>query len=170
MPLAMAVDLNSAQQQGDFYDLFLMALCVWREARGQSMEAKRCVSWVIRNRADQPGWWGGPSIASVVLKPWQFSSFNQHDPNSSKLPLPADPSWVASLIAAQEGFTKSAKDPTLGATHYYDRSLDPDQNKPDHQPVWAVDGSYSLLADVGDFHFYKAAHSMGGHDLEGYKS
>lgn len=158
MPLAMAVDLNSAQQQGDFYDLFLMALCVWREARGQSMEAKRCVAWVIRNRADKPGWWGGPSIASVVLRPWQFSSFNQHDPNACKLPLPADPSWISSLIAAQEGFTKSTVDPSQGATHYYDKSLDPDTNsgRADKRPVWAIDGSYSLLTDIGDFHFYKA--------------
>lgn len=143
------IDLNAPQQQGDFYDLFLMALCVWREARGESMEGKRAVAWVIRNRADKPSWWGGPSIASVVLHPYQFSSFNHNDPNASKFPQPADPSWVASLIAAQEAAFKSAIDPTGGAVDYFDKSMDADP------PPWAKDGSLNHCCDIGDIHFYK---------------
>jgi len=63
------------------------------------------------------------------------------------VPEPQDPSWIASLIAAQE------------ATHYYDRSLDPDPatNKPDRRPKWATDGSMIKTADIEAFHFYRLA-------------
>ena len=145
----LTVDLTTPQQQGDFYDLFLMALCVWREARGETMDAKKAVAWVIRNRADRPSWWGGPSVASVVLHPYQFSSFNHNDPNSSKLPTPGDPSWSASLIAAQIAFVKSESDPTSGAVDYYDRSMDADP------PPWAKDGSLVLSCNIGALRFFK---------------
>jgi N-acetylmuramoyl-L-alanine amidase len=147
----LTIDLTNAEQQGQFYDLFLMALCVWREARGEPMEAKRAVGWVIRNRADKPGWWGGPSIASVVLHPYQFSSFNHNDPNSTKMPAPQDPSWIASLMAAQEAFAKSTSDPTGGAVDYYDKSMD------SNPPPWATDGALVHACDLGSFHFFKAA-------------
>jgi N-acetylmuramoyl-L-alanine amidase len=143
------IDLTSPAQQGEFYDLFLMALCVWREARGESMEGKRAVAWVVRNRADHPAWWGGPSIASVVLHPSQFSSFNHNDPNSSKLPYPPDPGWVSSLLAAQEAMYKTAPDITNGAVDYYDKSMD------ENPPLWARDGSLVHCGDIDDFHFYR---------------
>ena len=147
--MTLNIDLTAPQQQGDFYDLFLMALCVWREARGEPMEAKRAVAWVIRNRADKPSWWGGPSIASVVLHPYQFSSFNRNDPNSSKLPKPDDPSWIASLMAAQDACDHVGPDPTSGAVDYFDKSMDADP------PPWATDKSMVHCCDLGDFHFYK---------------
>jgi len=65
--------------------LDLMKLCVWREARGEGMLGKRGVAQVIQNRANDPSWWGH-DIRSVILKPWQFSSFNMADPNSEKWP------------------------------------------------------------------------------------
>lgn len=149
--MTLAIDVNSPQQLGDFYDLFLMALCVWREARGESMEAKRAVAWVIRNRADKPSWWGGPSIASVVLHPYQFSSFNHNDPNATKMPTPQDPAWIASLIAAYEAYAKSSNDISEGSVDYFDKSMDA------NPPPWAIDGSLEHVCDLGSFHFYKPA-------------
>ena len=147
----LSIDLTVPQQQATFYDLFLMALCIWREARGESIDVKRAVGWVIRNRADHPGWWGGPSIVSVVLHPWQFSSFNRNDPNSVKFPTPSDPSWIASLMAAQRAFDRVGPDPTGGALDYFDRSMD------SNPPPWATDGSMTKCCDIGDIHFYKKA-------------
>lgn len=149
MPLN--IDLTVPQQQAEFYDLFLMSLCVWREARGETVETKRAVAWVIRNRADHPGWWGGPSIASVVLHPWQFSSFNRGDVNSVKWPAPADPSWISTLMAAQRAYNRVGPDPTCGAMDYFDRSMDL------NPPPWARDGSMLHCCDVGNIHFYRMA-------------
>jgi spore germination cell wall hydrolase CwlJ-like protein len=151
IPGEFYVDLTSPSHQEEFYDLFILALCIWREARGESIDTKRAVAWVIRNRADHPGWWGGPSIVSVVLHPWQFSSFNHADPNSTKLPQPDDPSWIASLMAAQRAYNRVGPDPTAGAVLYFDKSMDSDP------PPWSKDNSMTHCCDVGAIHFFRRA-------------
>ena len=65
--------------------------------------------------------------------PWQYSSFNENDPNSTRFPAPTDPSYQDSLQAAEE--VLGVADTTRGATRYYDKSLDP------RPPKWATDGS-----------------------------
>ena len=149
MPLN--IDLSSGTVDADFYDTFLMALCCWREARGEIVAGKYAVCWSIKNRADHPSWWGGPSISSVVLKPMQYSSFNANDPNATKFPLPTDTSWTASLLAAGQVLAGMLVDPTMGATHYFDSSMDA------NPPVWAKDGSKVLTVTIGNLHFWKLA-------------
>lgn len=125
----------------DAYERVLLALCCWREARGESIQAQRGVIWVILNRADKPSWWG-KDIVSVVLQPSQFSSFNKGDPNALLFPQSSDIVFrEIVLLAADPGL-----DPTFGATHY--NSL-PDDN----QPSWAAE--MTKTADIGAFHFYK---------------
>ena len=41
-------------------------------------------AWVIRNRADNPRWWGN-DITDVCLKKYQFSCWNHNDPNYPRL-------------------------------------------------------------------------------------
>src|SRR5262245_20911607 len=65
-------------------DLDVMARPVWGEARGEPLDGKTAVAWVIKNRADHPGWWGH-GIAGVCRQPWQFSCWNPDDPNRAKL-------------------------------------------------------------------------------------
>lgn len=113
------------------YQFILVALCVWREARGESIDAKRAVAWCIHNRASRPSWWGR-SHAEVVLKPYQFSSFNQGDPNAVKFPADGDPAWQDSLAVTGEMFAGRSIDPTDGSTHYYDDSI------ASHPPAWAA--------------------------------
>jgi len=150
--MALEIDLSDGSiQQGDFYDLFLLALCIWRESRGEILQAKQAVAWTIKNRASNPSWWGGPSLVSVILKPWQFSSFNAKDPNSVKFPQPTDTSWQASLEIAQQVVNGTVPDPTSGATSYFDKSLDA------NPPSWATVGSMILTANIGNLHFYKRA-------------
>lgn len=63
----------------------LAALCVWREARGESIAAKLGVVWVLRNRCEMaPAQGFKRDMAGNILKPWAFSSFNADDPNSLK--------------------------------------------------------------------------------------
>jgi hypothetical protein len=85
---------------------------------------------------------------SIILKPWQFSSFNVSDLNSVKFPLETDTSWTDSCQAVDE-VAGGCVDPTGGATSYFDRSLD------SNPPKWSTDGSTAHCADLGGFHFFK---------------
>lgn len=136
----------------DMYALILLALCIWREARGELVTTKEAVAWSIRNRVDNPRWWGH-SWSGIILMPWQYSSFNRSDPNATKWPTPNDPAWIESLTVAQQVFLADASlpDPTHGATSYFDNSLDTDP------PKWATDGSMVKTVDFGRLHFYKLA-------------
>lgn len=138
------------------YDFILLSLCVWREARGEPLSTKQAVAWTIRNRVLNPGWWGSGWVG-VILHPYQFSSFNANDPNATKLPLTSDLSWQDCQATAQgvyspdPGTQPSLPDNSLGATFYYDKSLD---NNP---PAWSTDGSMIKTVDIGHLHFYKRA-------------
>jgi hypothetical protein len=80
----------------------LVALCVWREARGEPYEAKLGVVWVLRNRSKMSPAQGWPDTPDAnVLKPFQFSSFNSNDPNANLYPVGTqDPAFADCLKAA----------------------------------------------------------------------
>lgn len=61
-------------------DIDILARTIYGEARGEPWEGKIAVAWVVRNRAERGGWWGD-TIREVCLKPWQFSCWNETDPN-----------------------------------------------------------------------------------------
>jgi N-acetylmuramoyl-L-alanine amidase len=128
------------------YELILLMLCIWREARGESMDAKHAVGWCIRNRVMKPGktWWGD-DWETVILKPWQFSSFNPNDPNATKFPLPGDPSFSECLLAAKHVYDATFPDQTLGSTSYHDTSIAP--------PFWAA--VMDKTVQIGRLIFYK---------------
>lgn len=71
----------------------LIALCIWREAANQNLAAKYGVACVIRNRKDQEPKYGEDWLG-VITRKWQFSSFNEDDPNSKKWPQEQDPAWL----------------------------------------------------------------------------
>lgn len=138
------------------YDFILFALCIWREARGEALNTKQAVAWSIRNRVLNPGWWGH-SFETVILMPYQYSSFNRTDPNATKLPMMTDPTWADCLLVSQQVYSTDPQtapqipDPTNGATSYFDASMDA------NPPTWATDGSMKKTADIGRIHFYKKA-------------
>lgn len=125
----------------------LMALCVWREARGQSPEAKLGVIHVIRNRcamAPAQGFKADP--VANILKPWAFSSFMESDPNSVKYPdtdevLGNSSVWQECLDAVDS----VEADPTLGAVFYFSAPL----AQPPH--AW---GAVRHTADIDGLHFF----------------
>jgi spore germination cell wall hydrolase CwlJ-like protein len=145
---------------GKAYQLLMAALCVWREARGESGEVQRAVAWTIRNRsnvdegrsvAKQPPRFGGPQLAGVVTKHFQFSSFNAGDPNATKFPLESEPigwkAWESCMREVDNVYYAGAPDPTNGATHYFDASLD------NNLPTWAQ--QMTRTAVIGRLRFYK---------------
>ncbi|MBE7619281.1 cell wall hydrolase [Komagataeibacter sp. FXV2] len=96
------------------------ARTAWGEARGDGLPGMQAVLNVIGNRAASPGWWGR-SIASVCLCPWQFSCWNEDDPNASKCDdvTQTDPQFrVACALAAQLVAGRLA-DITGGADSYF---------------------------------------------------
>lgn len=111
------------QPYDNLSDLTLLELCVWREAQNQGSEGMRAVAWSIKNRVDKPCWWG-KDWASVILKPWQYSSFNLSDPNYRKWPSDTDAAFATACDVCTKVYVGSdTQDPTDGATHYYDTSI-----------------------------------------------
>ena len=128
-----------------YYEDFLLALCLWREARGESFEAKLAVRHVIMNRAADPRW--PDDYAGVILQPKQFSSFSAGDPNAVKFPALGDPSWIQCCHVAM---VASIEDPTKGATFYHSgpREKLPERCQRDFPPE-------KLTAKIGAFSFYR---------------
>jgi cell wall hydrolase len=134
----------------NYNDRDLLALCIWREARGESYDAKFAVGCSIRNRVQHPRWWGR-DWRSVILDPWQYSSFNSNDPNSKKFPAPLDEPSFGDSERAANAVMSGIPDTTGGAVSYFDRSLDSDP------PEWAVSPEFVHSGDIGHFHFYALA-------------
>jgi spore germination cell wall hydrolase CwlJ-like protein len=122
------------------YDKLIVALCLWREARGCAQDARRGVLHVILNRSRDKRY---PRVLSeVVLQRAQFSSFTPGDPNAAKLPHWDDPAWRQCCDLVDD----PGEDPTSGATHY--------ESCPENaEPKWA--NSSKRTAVIGPFEFYK---------------
>ncbi|MCC8991403.1 MAG: cell wall hydrolase [Streptococcus sp.] len=109
-------------------DLDVMALTVWAESRGESIQGQTAVAWVIKNRWLHPRWWSrhrdsipDDTIAAVCRDPWQFSAWNPHDPNRQRLEgtkLLSDLSFKAIRKICEMVLRDELPDPTGGADHY----------------------------------------------------
>ena len=111
----------------DLLRRFALALCVWREARGESVRGKTLVAQVIANRVADPRW--PNTVSEVVLQPKQFSSFNRSDPNSRKFPTEGDPAWIESVTAADVVLT--TENPITTSNHYHTTAVHPAWADPD---------------------------------------
>lgn len=126
------------------WEVALLALTLWREARGESVDAQRAVGWSIRNRVTKGGWFGD-GWAAVLSKPFQYSSLAAPgDANLVKWPEAYEASWQMCMAIATEIHAGEGADPTQNATHYFS------QNEP---PLWAYKMRHTV--DVGAFHFYE---------------
>lgn len=125
----------------------LLALLLWREARGEDFDTIRAVAWSVRNRVNKPQWWG-TDWTSVMEHRAQYSSMTiLGDPNTVKWPLANDAKWHDCMDIANEVCNGGLVDMAQGATSYFDRSLD--TNPPD----WSAKMKHVM--DSGNFHFYK---------------
>lgn len=106
---------------------------------------KRGVAHVIMNRVKANKFFGH-DISSVILKPYQFSSFNATDPNADKWPLETDSSWMDSQAAAKQVIGWADPDLTSGALYYFSPPL---SNAP---RAW---GSVGVTLVVGNLTFCK---------------
>ena len=136
-----------SQAYSELSDLSLLALCCYREARGETIFAKRAVCHVIKNRTLKPGWWGN-DWKSVILKPFQFSSFNSFDPNINVWPGDNEASWTDCLAAASAVMVGDDPDSTEGATYYHDTSMR-------WPAAWGNEADYVNTLNVGRLRFYR---------------
>jgi len=135
------------------WEVYMLALAMWREARNQPFEVIAIVGCSMRNRVLRPRWWG-KTYVEVVLCRDQYSSFNREDPNAVKFPAFADQVFPVCLSLAAAIHDGVLPDKADGTDSYFDRSLD------DHPPSWATDGSKTHVMDAGDFHFYRTLDAM----------
>jgi len=107
-----------------------MARTLYGEVRGEGWEGKVAVAWVIRHRAEKPGWWG-TDITSVCKAKQQFSCWNKNDPNLPKLTSVtiAHPAFRECLAAAAAVLSNNIPDPVKGATHYHTKGVAPAWSK-----------------------------------------
>lgn len=132
-------------------DRDILARTLWGEARGEDFIGQIAVAWTVRNRVfdgKTKSWWG-EGYAGVCLKPWQFSCWNENDPNHAYLsgvkPIPAR-ELARARMAADHVIDSKAPDPTKGATHYYATTMK-------RAPTWTKGAKQTLK--LGDHVFFK---------------
>ena len=106
------------------FDLQIAARTVYGEARGEPDDGQLAVAHVIVNRLRTNRW--GPTLANVCVAPFQFSSWNNNDPNRPLMMalMEDDPALTKPLRFLQDALV-GAPDPTMGACWYYAVSLVP---------------------------------------------
>ena len=117
-------------------DILIAAKTIYGESRGEDYPTKLAVAHVILNRwrrAQRAGTTKDSTIARVCYRDMQFSTWNANDPNFQAVQL-ADVMQEAfrdSMRAILEAVNQ-AHDPTGGALHYHDESID--NPWPEHNP------------------------------------
>lgn len=119
---------------------FTLALCTWREARGESTLGKLLVAQTVENRVRDPRW--PETYIGVITQPWQFSSFNKGDPNALEFPPELDRAWPDCVAVAAAVLDTPA--PFTAANHYHATSV---------APNWAQPGK--IVAREGRHLFYR---------------
>lgn len=129
------------------WEYYLLALCLWREARGEGYDAQCGVVWTVLNRLKARSWFG-LSISEIVTKPWQYSAMAAPgDRQLTKWPAADDASFVLCLQVVEDCCSDRVPDPTRGATHYFDDSIAP--------PQWTQTGEFKRK--FGRLNFYRVA-------------
>lgn len=127
----------------------VLARTLWGEARGEPVRGREAVAAVVMNRvrrAEASGsyWWGN-SVVEVCRRPWQFSCWNESDPNAAKCAAVTieDRNFRICLRIARRAIARVLDDPTNGATHYHRKGV---------VPPWTRGRTPS--AEIGNHLFY----------------
>jgi spore germination cell wall hydrolase CwlJ-like protein len=137
----------------DDHDIDIMAKTIWGEARGEELAGQIAVAWVIRNRAER--YWAGRlvgmpgAVAKVCLQPWQFSCWNENDPNYAKLLRLAPETYETQREIARRVLDGTAMDPTNGSDHYHTTGV---------APAWK--DSMKQEAAIGNHLFYNSRQAV----------
>lgn len=104
-------------------DQVLLARMLLGEAEDCSKIEKIAVAYTAINRAKDNKKWNGKNLKEVILKPYQYSCFNKEYNQSLKDPMRYnEKEFISCLNLAEEILNGKYKDPTGGATYYYNPS------------------------------------------------
>lgn len=142
-----AIITMSSSRKPTRRDIELAARTVVGEARGDGEKGMAAVAHVIRNRAARPAWWGS-TLTGVILKPRQFSAWNEGDPNRPfMLALSnTDDDFLAAKALVTPILEGQQEDPTGGATHYHTRAI---------KPWWSNSPKLVKTVNIGEHVFYR---------------
>ncbi len=104
---ALGVTINSEEVAQSGSDLYLLAKCVYSEARGEPYEGQVAVAAVVLNRVESPQF--PNTIAEVIYQPWAFTAV--HD---GQINLEPNSTAYSAAKDAMNGW-----DPTYGCLYYY---------------------------------------------------
>lgn len=123
------------------------ARIAWGEARGEPKGGMQAVINVMANRRDDPRY--PNSLAAVARQRWQFTAYNESDPNRPKLEAVAedDPQYQRAKRLATFAELGILWDLTDGATHYHSDII----NRPTY-----LEGA-EVTTTIGRHVFYRAA-------------
>lgn len=117
-------------------DRFMLALCVWREARGESPVGQLLVAQTVKNRVLDKRW--PDTYVGVITQPFQFSAFNKNDPNVMFYPGANDDTWLTCVAVAD--MVLAAPKPFTTANHYHTKAVSPPWK--DNSKVVRVEGNH----------------------------
>lgn len=144
--------------QSDFYkrQIYCMAIAMYGEARGESVEGMRAVGHVIMNR--QASRYFPTTVCEVTTQRWQFESL--YKTRLAKLLTKIDTSMYPSkynidrfnkmLDLSTKIYWGIDKDITGGATHFWSPSVQFKLKR--QQPKWATTTNHVATVDNHKFH------------------
>jgi hypothetical protein len=129
-------------------DKVIASITTYCEASSATQFERRCVMHTHFNRLRHGGF--GQTISEVCLKRKQYSEWNADPVNNANLLRGARVADDAPIMAQCYQLFDAVKigdlDPTNGATHYTDKTIDP--------PYWAAPPAIKTL-ETRKFRFYK---------------
>lgn len=108
--IGITIGTSSTTTKNTSSDLYLLAKCVYAEARGEPYQGQVAVAAVILNRVKSPNF--PNTISGVIYQPWAFTSIQDGQIN-------LEPNSTA-YSAAQDAL--NGWDPTYGCLYYYNAS------------------------------------------------
>ncbi|MFH1838653.1 MAG: cell wall hydrolase [Candidatus Kuenenbacteria bacterium] len=137
----------------------ILARVIFGEARSREIlyKSRVAIGWSIRNRLGTKSKWGPrDTYHQIILEPKQYSTFNILDSNFpyvidplfniNKAPLDKE-AWYECYKIAGKVIKREIEDPTNGANHYYDDSIQP--------PFWTKAGEFKIKINNLEFYYLK---------------
>ena len=142
---AVTRDTHPASSAAALTDREVIAATLWGEARNQGPRGLQAVAGVIANRA-RTRYRRCVDARAVCLDRWQFSCWNEKDPNRARMLAVVrqpDEILLQTLALADDVLAGSIADITRGARHYHTSRV---------RPFWA--NGKQPCAAIGDHLFY----------------